>query len=81
LRYRSTAPSLRPLGLTGSDVSPFCLTAEPPEMGLSSMFSSKADTQVYQTGAHSRTQNSRAYLLALIAYMGIFLFGCAPSSS
>lgn len=40
------------------------------------MFSSKPDTQVYQTGAHTRTQNSRAYLLALIAYMGIFLFGC-----
>jgi hypothetical protein len=41
----------------------------------------KPDAQVYQTGANSRFQNSRAYLLAIIAYMGIFLFGCASSSS
>ena len=39
--------------------------------------SNKPDTQVYQTGASTRMQNSRAYLLAIIAYMGIFLFGCS----
>ncbi|KAL7410405.1 putative high-affinity glucose transporter of the major facilitator superfamily [Mrakia frigida] len=33
------------------------------------------DTQVYSTGEDTRSQNSRVYLLTLIAYMGIFLFG------
>lgn len=45
-------------------------------MGLFSR--SAPDTTVYETGLNTRFQNSRAYLLAIIAYMGIFLFGCAP---
>ncbi|CED83916.1 sugar transporter [Phaffia rhodozyma] len=35
----------------------------------------KPDNRVYSSGEDSRTQNSRVYLVALIAYMGIFLFG------
>ncbi|KAL7412364.1 putative high-affinity glucose transporter of the major facilitator superfamily [Mrakia frigida] len=33
------------------------------------------DSTVYQEGADSRFQNSRVYLLTIIAYLGIFLFG------